>query len=58
MAYWVETNVTVPQILWIVEEQISVHTFVEPNVDHRYTFFRLCFNLLTGAPVDVWFDLH
>ena len=42
----------------IAYEQIDAHTYVEPNRDHRSTFFRSFFELNDRYPYRAWIDLH
>ena len=58
VATWDMREVTNPRILGIAYEQIDEHNYVEPNRDHRSTFFRAYFDLHAQEPVDVWLDLH
>jgi hypothetical protein len=55
---WDRREVTDPKLLGIAYEQIDEHTYVEPNRDHRSTFFKAYFDLHRREPVDVWLDLH
>lgn len=58
VAAWDRREVTEPRLLGIAYEQIDDSVFVEPNRDHRSTFFRAYFDLHAREPVDVWLDLH
>ena len=58
VATWDTREVAEPAILGIAYEQIDEYTYVEPNRDHRSTFFRAYFDLHRREPVDVWLDLH
>ncbi|HAA73718.1 TPA: hypothetical protein DCE37_01180 [Candidatus Latescibacteria bacterium] len=55
---WDARDVTFPALLGIAYEQLDEHTYVEPNRDHRSTFFRAYFDLHAKEPVDVWLDMH
>ena len=58
VASWDTRSVMGPRLLGIAYEQIDEHVYVEPNRDHRSTFFRSYFDLNAREPVDVWLDLH
>lgn len=58
VAAWDDREVTPPRLLGIAYEQLDDHVYVEPNRDHRSTFFRSYFDLHADEPVDVWLDLH
>lgn len=55
---WDLREVQEPGLLGIAYEQIDPNIFVEPNRDHRSTFFKAFFELNHIEPVDVWLDLH
>ncbi len=55
---WDDRDVTPPRLLGIAYEQVDAHTYVEPNRDHRSTFFKAFYELHADEPVDVWLDLH
>ena len=58
VAAWDVRKVTPPKLLGIAYEQIDENTYVEPNRDHRSTFFKAYFALNEREPIDVWLDLH
>jgi hypothetical protein len=55
---WDIREVESPRRVGIAYEQIDPFVYVEPNRDHRSTFFRAYFELNAREPVDVWIDLH
>lgn len=55
---WDVREVTPPRLIGIAYEQIDEHIYVEPNRDHRSTFFKAYFDLNEQEPIDVWIDLH
>lgn len=55
---WDSREVTPPALLGIAYEQIDAHTYVEPNRDHRSTFFRSFFECDAIHHYSVWLDLH
>ncbi|MEE2752903.1 MAG: hypothetical protein VX910_02890 [Candidatus Latescibacterota bacterium] len=55
---WDIRDVIEPKRVGIAYEQIDPYVYVEPNRDHRSTFFRAYFDLNVREPVDVWLDLH
>jgi len=58
LASWRIEDVISPRRIGIAYEQIDSSTYVEPNRDHRSTFFKAYFDLHNREPVDVWVDLH
>lgn len=55
---WDSREVERPKRLGIAYEQIDAHTYVEPNRDHRSTFFRSFFDLDARWNYRAWIDLH
>jgi hypothetical protein len=55
---WDSREVTPPSLLGIAYEQIDEYTYVEPNRDHRSTFFKSFFELDTLHHYGLWLDLH
>lgn len=55
---WDMRQVVPPRLVGIAYERLDEHTYVEPNRDHRSTFFRAYFALHAAEPVDLWLDLH
>lgn len=58
VAAWDMREVTPPALLGIAYEQIDEHTFVEPNRDHRSTFFQSLFELDEIYHYQVLLSLH
>lgn len=55
---WDLREVVEPALIGIAYEQIDDYVFVEPNRDHRSTFFRSFFELDAELGYHVWLDLH
>jgi hypothetical protein len=55
---WDMREVTPPALLGIAYEQVDEYTYVEPNRDHRSTFFRSFFESDDHYQYDVLLDLH
>ncbi len=58
VAAWDMREVTKPALLGIAYEQIDEYTYVEPNRDHRSTFFQSFFELDKTYHYQIWLDLH
>ncbi len=55
---WDDRETVPPRLLGIAYEQIDDRTYVEPNRDHRSTFFRSFFEMQEQRAYESWLDLH